>query len=134
MTYVACRLTAKNQDQLRNSTLCNRVLATFTFFIVNRAHTRAQTHIHTRALSDALNDAAACCGLRPVRDARGISAAMRAEVCVTAVNRRRSLLLFLCERDADTAPFVVVSFRPSLDVCPPPARPVSRTASCLPTN
>ena len=29
MTYVTCRLTAKNRDQLRNSTLGSRVLATF---------------------------------------------------------------------------------------------------------
>jgi len=32
MTHVTCRLTAKNRDQLRNSTLGNRVWATFTFF------------------------------------------------------------------------------------------------------
>jgi len=32
MTYVTCRLTAKNRDQLRNPTLGNRVRATFTFF------------------------------------------------------------------------------------------------------
>ena len=32
MTHVTCRLTAKNQDQLRNSTLGSRVRATFTFF------------------------------------------------------------------------------------------------------
>ena len=32
MTHVTCRLTAKNEDQLRNHTLCNRVWATFTFF------------------------------------------------------------------------------------------------------
>ena len=31
MTYVTCRLTAKNQDQLRHHTLSNRVGATFTF-------------------------------------------------------------------------------------------------------
>jgi len=33
MTYVTCRLTAKNRDQLRNSTLGNRVWATFTFLL-----------------------------------------------------------------------------------------------------
>ena len=32
MTYITCRLTAKNRDQLRNPTLGNRVWATFTFF------------------------------------------------------------------------------------------------------
>ena len=32
MTNVTCRLTAKNQDQLRNRTLSSRVRATFTFF------------------------------------------------------------------------------------------------------
>ena len=31
MTHVTCRLTAKNRDQLRNPTFCNRVWATFTF-------------------------------------------------------------------------------------------------------
>jgi len=31
LTYVTCRLTAKNRDQLRNPTLSNRVWATFTF-------------------------------------------------------------------------------------------------------
>jgi len=31
MTHVACRLAAKNRDQLRNPTLGNRVWATFTF-------------------------------------------------------------------------------------------------------
>ena len=34
MTYVTCRLTAKNQDQLRNHTFGNRVLATFTFLLL----------------------------------------------------------------------------------------------------
>jgi len=33
MTHVTCRLTAKNRDQLWNPTLCNRVWATFTFFL-----------------------------------------------------------------------------------------------------
>ena len=32
MTHVTCRLTAKNQDQLLNLTLGNRVWAIFTFF------------------------------------------------------------------------------------------------------
>jgi len=32
MTHLTCRLTAKNPDQLRNSTLGNRVWATFTFY------------------------------------------------------------------------------------------------------
>jgi len=31
MTHIACRLTAKNRDQLRNPMLSNRVWATFTF-------------------------------------------------------------------------------------------------------
>jgi len=31
MTHITCRLTAKNQDQLRNPRLGNRVWATFTF-------------------------------------------------------------------------------------------------------
>ena len=31
MTHVTCRLTAKNQDQLWNTTLGNRVWATITF-------------------------------------------------------------------------------------------------------
>ena len=32
MTHVTCGLTAKNQDQLRNPTIGNRVWATFTFY------------------------------------------------------------------------------------------------------
>jgi len=39
MTHVNCRPTAKNRDQLRNSTLGNRVWATFTFFNI---HTRTE--------------------------------------------------------------------------------------------
>jgi len=35
MTYVTCRQTAKNRDQLRNPMLGNRVWATFTFFTVH---------------------------------------------------------------------------------------------------
>ena len=34
MIHVTCRLTAKNWDQLRNSTLGNQVWATFTFFSI----------------------------------------------------------------------------------------------------
>jgi len=34
MTHVTCRLTAKNRDQLRNSTLGSRVWATFTFLLL----------------------------------------------------------------------------------------------------
>ena len=34
MTHVTCRLTAKNQDRLRNPVLGNRERATFTFFYV----------------------------------------------------------------------------------------------------
>ena len=37
MTHVTCRLTAKNQDQLRNPTLGNRVWATFTLFLIIRS-------------------------------------------------------------------------------------------------
>jgi len=33
MTHVTCRLTAKQWDQLRNPTLCNREWATFTFYL-----------------------------------------------------------------------------------------------------
>jgi len=39
MTYVTCRLTAKNRDQLRNPTLGNRVWATFTFLVHARSRT-----------------------------------------------------------------------------------------------
>jgi len=35
MTHVACRLTAKNRDQLRNPMLGNRVWTTFTFLNVS---------------------------------------------------------------------------------------------------
>ena len=34
MTHVTCRLTAKNRDQLWNTTLGNRVWATITFYAV----------------------------------------------------------------------------------------------------
>jgi len=34
MTHVTCSLAAKNQDQLRNPTLGDRIRATFTFFTV----------------------------------------------------------------------------------------------------
>jgi len=40
MTYLTCRLTAKNRDQLRNPTLGNRVWPTFTFFISSSVKTR----------------------------------------------------------------------------------------------
>jgi len=33
MTHITSRLTAKNRDQLRDPTLCNRVWATFTFLL-----------------------------------------------------------------------------------------------------
>jgi len=36
MTHVTCRLTAKNRDQFRNSTLGNRVLVAFTFLQFRR--------------------------------------------------------------------------------------------------
>jgi len=34
MTHFTCKLTTKNRDQLRNPTLGNRVLATFTFLLL----------------------------------------------------------------------------------------------------
>jgi len=41
MTHVTCWLTAKNRDQLRNPTLGNRVLATFTLYCALRGqHSR----------------------------------------------------------------------------------------------
>ena len=41
MTHITRRLTAKNRDQLRNPTLCNRVLATFfTLPLYGVEHTR----------------------------------------------------------------------------------------------
>jgi len=48
MTYVTCRLTAKNRDQLRNPTLGNRVWATFTFFTFGSGYThiKAEAHIY----------------------------------------------------------------------------------------
>jgi len=39
ITHVTCRLTAKNQDQLRNPTLGNRVWATFTFSYITNSTT-----------------------------------------------------------------------------------------------
>ena len=41
MTHITCRLTAKNRDQLRNPTLCNRVWATFTFLPLARPDAEA---------------------------------------------------------------------------------------------
>ena len=38
MTHVTCRLTATNLDQLRNPTLGNRVLATFSFLVYDRIY------------------------------------------------------------------------------------------------
>ena len=52
MTHVACRLTAKNRDQLRNPTLGNRVRATFTstYGLVYMAIVRSSnTHLQTVA-------------------------------------------------------------------------------------
>jgi len=37
MSHITCRLTAKNRYQLRNSTIGNRVWATFTFFALIKA-------------------------------------------------------------------------------------------------
>jgi len=42
MTHIICRLTAKNRDQLRNPTLCNRVRATFIFY--TNTHTYLLTY------------------------------------------------------------------------------------------
>jgi len=39
ITHITCRLTAKNQDQLRNPTLGNRVWATFTFSYITNSTT-----------------------------------------------------------------------------------------------
>ena len=47
MTHVTCRLTAKNRDQLRNPTLGNRVLATFTFLDIS---TITRCGVHCRAI------------------------------------------------------------------------------------
>jgi len=45
MTHITCRLTAKNRDQLRNPTLCNRVWATFTFLALV-AFCTAKAYVH----------------------------------------------------------------------------------------
>ena len=45
MTHVTCRLTAKNRDQLRNSTLGNRVWATF--LVVVRGNWQVQIYDQT---------------------------------------------------------------------------------------
>jgi len=49
MTHVACRLTAKNRDQLRNPTLCNRVRATFTFTFTAQQNCSSNDDLHTHA-------------------------------------------------------------------------------------
>jgi len=45
MTHITCRLTAKNQDQLRNPVLSNRVRATFTFYMDAERHEDARNDI-----------------------------------------------------------------------------------------
>ena len=44
MIRVTGRLTAKNRDQLRNSTLGNRVWATFTFYTCNTGVSKVATN------------------------------------------------------------------------------------------
>ena len=48
MTYVTCRLTAKNRDQLRNPTLGNRVWATFSFFTGAQQQCRRSTALSSK--------------------------------------------------------------------------------------
>jgi len=52
MTYVTCRLTAKNRDQRRNPTLGNRVWITSTFFSVKtlRLHVAVHVALHVASL------------------------------------------------------------------------------------
>ena len=42
MTHVTCRLTAKNRDQLQDSTLGSRVRATFTFLDARSLHLKPE--------------------------------------------------------------------------------------------
>ena len=57
MTHVACRLTAKNRDQLRNPTLGNRVWATFIFMFIHLfisfIHLQEEASTSTSDLADA---------------------------------------------------------------------------------
>ena len=55
MTYVTCRLTAKNRDQLRNHTLGSRVWATFTFFTLQCFQTRTVTYLPYRVSGSTLS-------------------------------------------------------------------------------
>ena len=58
MTHVTCRLTAKNRDQLRNPTLCNRVWTTFTIYtarLVSACETDMHLHLPFFAFFSALS-------------------------------------------------------------------------------
>ena len=54
MVHVTCRLTAKNQDQLRNPTLGNRVWATFIFLLHNIGDWQAQQLVLHRTGRDSM--------------------------------------------------------------------------------
>ena len=60
MTQITCRLTAKNLDQLRNPKLCNRVWATFTFYLkvdkVTQSSTVLGSEFQSRAAEGALGE------------------------------------------------------------------------------
>ena len=53
MTHVACRLTAKNRDQLRNPTLGNRVWASFTFTVELKFQRQSEVSQCTRRRANA---------------------------------------------------------------------------------
>ena len=66
MTHVACRLTAKNRDQLRNPTLGNRVWATFIFMFIHLfisfIHLQEEASTWTSDLADATSRRYEGCG------------------------------------------------------------------------
>ena len=63
MTYVTCRLTAENRDQLRNPTLGSRVWTTFTFYVgLSQGRSRGEVSarsVHTLALASLVASASA---------------------------------------------------------------------------
>ena len=59
MTYVTCRLTAKNRCPLRKPTLDNRVRATFNFYC-SRCHYQAAPHAHSAKMQPIATDVAWC--------------------------------------------------------------------------
>jgi len=67
MTYVTCRLTAKNRDQLRNPTLGNRVWATFTFLLCSE-------YVEQGLCNSTVSICLPVCPIRPLQQCVGLAA------------------------------------------------------------